>query len=480
MGDRSNGSTRIVVIGGGITGLTAAHRLVERSRSVRPFCEVLLLEAQPRLGGLISTTQRDGFIVESGPDAFITDKPWALDLIHGLGLGERLIGTNPDMRRTFVVRGGALHPLPEGFFLLAPARIGPFLRSHLLSWRGKARALMDLVLPRGRADGDESLASFVRRRFGREALARLAQPMVGGIYTADPEHLSVRATFPRFLGMEARHRSVIRALRRERLTASAGNQTVSGARYGLFTTLDDGLQLLVDALARRLPGNAVRLCAPVAGIAREGARWAVRLQDGGIERADGVILTAPACQAAGLLRGVDTEIARALEAIPYASSLTVNLAYRREDVAHPLDGFGCVVPSCEGRSIIACSFSSVKFPNRAPAGHVLLRAFAGGALQPEPLEWDDGTLVAAVRRDLADLLGIRSAPLWSHVARHARSMPQYHVGHLRRVEALERHLNGWPTLQLAGNAYRGIGIPDSIRSGEAAADALLAALDRTR
>ncbi|MGH7428886.1 MAG: protoporphyrinogen oxidase, partial [Candidatus Methylomirabilaceae bacterium] len=477
---RHNGLRRIVVIGGGITGLAAAHRLVERSRSTQPNCDRLLLEAGPRLGGLISTMRRDGFIVESGPDAFITNKPWALDLICDLGLSERLIGTNPEWRRTFVVRGGALHPLPEGFFLLAPTRIRPFLRSRLLSWRGKVRVLLDLLLPRGRSDADESLASFVRRRLGQEALARLAQPMVGGIYTADPERLSLRAIFPQFLEMEARHGSVIRALRREQMAASPGHQAVGGARYGLFATLDDGLQILVDALAERLPAGAVRLSTPVAAIAREGARWAVRLEDGAVVGADGVVLTTPAYQAARLLRDLDPEIARELEAIPYASSLTVTLAYRRDDVAHPLDGFGFVIPSCEGRSVIACSFSSVKFPNRAPANHVLLRAFAGGALQPEVLEWDDRTLLSAVLRDLGELLGIRSAPLWSQVARHARSMPQYHVGHLRRVEAIERHLNRWPTLRLAGNAYRGIGIPDSIRSGEAAANSLLTELGGTR
>ncbi len=479
MRDEEHGLNRIVVIGGGITGLAAAYRLTERSRSVRLPCDVLLLEAAPQLGGLISTARRDGFIVESGPDAFITTKPWALDLIGDLGLSERLIGTNPERRRTFAVRGEALHPLPEGFLLLAPTRIWPFLRSRLLSWRGKARTLLDLRLPRRRSDADESLASFVRRRFGREALARLAQPMIGGIYTADPERLSLRATFPQFLEMEARHGSVIRALRREQSAASPADQAVTGARYGLFATLDDGLQVLVDALAERLPAGAVRLSTPVAGVAREGARWAVRLRDGAVVGADGVIVTTSAFQAARLLRDLDPDIGRELEAIPYASSLTVNLAYRREEVAHPLDGFGFVVPSCEGRSIIACSFSSVKFPNRAPAGHVLLRAFAGGALQPEPLEWDDRTLLTAVHRDLEELLGIRSAPLWSHVARHPRSMPQYHVGHLRRVQALEGHLNRWPTLKLAGNAYRGIGIPDSIRSGGAAAHALLAELDRS-
>lgn len=474
--EHSDSVRRIIVVGGGITGLAAAHRLEERRHAERLACEVLLLEAGPRLGGVISTTCRDGFILESGPDTIFTNKPWGLDLVRRLGLSERLIGTMDTHRRTFVARGGTLHPLPEGFLLLAPTRFGPFLRSGLLSWHGKARTALDLFLPRGRPKADESLASFVRRRFGQEALTRLAQPMVGGIYTADPERLSLRATLPQFLQMEERHRSIILALRRQRSSIPGERRGDSGPRYSLFTTLDDGLQTLVDALVQRLQAGAVQRCCPVVGIAREGTRWTLRLGDGANLEATGIILGIPAFQAAALTRDLDADLASELEAIPYASSVIVNLAYRREEILHPLDGFGFVVPACEGRSIIACSFSSVKFAERAPAGHVLLRAFAGGALQPEPFEWDDEMLLTAVRRDLNELLGIRAAPLWTQVTRHPRSMPQYHVGHLDRVAKLERLLHRWPTLKLAGNAYRGVGIPDVIHSGEAAADALLADL----
>jgi oxygen-dependent protoporphyrinogen oxidase len=478
--EQLNGLKRIVVVGGGITGLAAAHRLAERSGSESVPCEVRLLEAGPRLGGVIGTTHRDGFIVESGPDAFITNKPWALDLIGRLGLSERVIGTSEDHRRTFVVRGGKLHPLPEGFWLLAPTRIGPFLRSGLLSWRGKARTALDLFLPRGRPGADESLASFVRRRFGQEALSQLAQPMVGGIYTADPERLSLRATMQQFLDMEERDRSIILGLRRQRSTIPQNQRSESGARYSLFATLEDGLETLVEALAKQLPEGAVRLHSQVVGIAPAASSWTLRLGDGTALKAWGIILGIPAFQAALLTHNLDPELARELEGIPYASSLTVNLAYRREEIPHPLDGFGFVVPANEGRAIIACSFSSVKFAKRAPLNHALLRAFAGGALQPQPFDWDDQALIAAVRRDLNDLLGIRTAPLWSQVARHPRSMPQYHVGHLARVAALEQRLARWPTLKLAGNAYRGIGIPDSIHSGEQAADALLAEMASPR
>jgi oxygen-dependent protoporphyrinogen oxidase len=469
-------TTQIAVVGGGISGLAAAHRLVEQGAPNRWACEVRLVEAGDRLGGLIHTRRHEGFIEEFGPDAFVTTKPWALDLIRRLGLSERLIGTNPANRRTFVARGWRLHPLPDGFFLFAPRQIGPFLRSGLLTWRGKARTALEVALPRGRPGEDESLASFVRRRFGAEALARLAQPMVGGIYTADPERLSLRATIPQFLEMEARHRSVILALGRQGGRDQSGGRGEGGARYSLFASLDDGLETLVDALTARLPRGAVRLNSPVMRVTEVARRWRLDMVDGTALEADGVIITLPAFRAAGLVRDLDPDLARELDAIPYASSVVVNLAYRRELVSHPLDGFGFVVPACEGRHIIACSFSSVKFPGRAPAGHVLMRVFAGGALQPELSQWDDRAVLDAALRDLEQLLGTRGAPLWSHVTRHDRAMPQYHVGHLSRVAEVERRLARWPGLALAGNAYRGIGIPDAIRSGEAAADGLFGAL----
>jgi oxygen-dependent protoporphyrinogen oxidase len=479
MTEQDHGPGRLVVIGGGISGLAAAHRLVERCRTERLPFEVLLLEAESRLGGAIATIHRDGFLLEAGPDAFITAKPWGLDLVQRLGLSDRLIGTEPAHRRMFVVRDSALHAIPEGFVLLAPTRLLPFLRSRLLSWRGKLRTALDLLLPRGDPAPDESLAAFVRRRFGEEAVARLAQPVVAGIYAADPERLSLRATMPQFLDMESRARSVILGLRRQQATRAAG-QPDAGARYSLFATLADGLQTLVDALASRLPKEAIHHCCQVRRLRREASVWTLDLDDRPSLTASGVILAVPAFRAAALLAGLDPVLARELEAVPYASSVTVNLAYRREAIGHPLDGFGFVVPSCEGRSILACSFSSVKFAGRAPAGYVLLRAFTGGALQPEAVAWDDRDLLASVCRDLADLLGIRSAPLWTHIARYPRSMPQYQVGHLARVTAIEGCLGRWPALRLAGNAYRGVGIPDAIHSGEAAADALLTELAPAR
>jgi oxygen-dependent protoporphyrinogen oxidase len=466
---------RVVVVGGGIAGLAAAHRLVEQARAEGFPLSLTVCEATGRLGGTIRTEQTpDGLLIEGGPDSFISEKPWALALADRIGLGPRLRRTDDRYRRTYVVHGGRLHPLPDGFLLLAPARLAPFVGSRLFSWRGKLRMALDLVLPRHPAAGDESLASFVTRRLGREALERVAEPLVAGIYTAAPERLSLAATMPRFLALERVHRSLILGLRR---SAAAGEVAgASGARWSLFVTLAGGMTELVEALAARLPAGSVRLGCPVAGVDHGGgARWRVRLGDGTTAEADAVVLAGEAHRMAPLVAGFDPELGRLLGGIRYASSATVTLAYPRAAVGHALDGFGFVVPRAEGRAALACTFSSVKYPGRAPQGTVLLRAFLGGARDEGVLAHDDAHLVRLAEADLAGLLGITGPPLLARVARHPASMPQYEVGHLERVASIEARLAAWPGLGLAGGGYRGVGIPDCIRSGEAAAERIVAA-----
>ena len=483
----------VAIVGGGISGLTAAHRLHELLRRAISNAhgtptEIILLEASARTGGTLRTERREGFLLEGGPDAFISEKPEALALARRIGLSPHVIETNDAHRRSFVARGRRLYPTPEGFQLLAPSRLWPFVTSGIFSWPGKARMALDLLLPRRRsasetgAEEDESLAAFVRRRLGREALERMAQPMVGGIYTADPERLSLRATMPRFLEMERTDRSLILAMWRaarkksdaEGVDGRALQQATSGARYSLFLSFDGGMQTLTDALAARLPPGCLRLGTRVASLAfrRESNKWLLTTQSGEALSADAVCLALPAYASAQLLRNVDDALADELGRIPYASTATVNLAYARADIPHPLDGFGFVVPFVERRATIACSFSSVKFEGRAPAGHALLRAFVGGALQPEMFALDEEAIVAAVRRDLRELLGVRSSPLFTYVEKWPRSMAQYHVGHLARVGRIRTRLAAHPTLRLAGNAYQGAGVPDCIRSGEQAAEEL--------
>jgi oxygen-dependent protoporphyrinogen oxidase len=455
---------RIVIIGGGISGLAAAHRILE----LNPAAQVTILEASSRLGGTIHTEHRDGFLIERGPDSFISEKPQAVALAKRLGIESRLIETNEKYRRSFIVRNGRLRPVPEGFQLLAPSRMWPFITSDIFSITGKARMAADLFLPRKSTNGttDESLASFVRRRLGVEALDRMAQPMVGGIYTADPETLSLRATLPRFLDMEREHRSLILAMLRQGRAQKSGT---SGARYSLFLSFDRGVQVLIDAVTQinadfRVKTRAQRL--------NFDQGWTITTDQDEVFKADAVCLAVPAYIAASLLDEINEPLAEKLRAIKYASTATINFGYRRTAIAHPLNGFGFVVPFIEKRSLIACTFSSVKFSGRAPDGHVLLRAFAGGALQPEIFALDEAEIAARVETDLRQLLNISEDPRFIEVAKWEHSMPQYEVGHLDRVNEIEKLVNQLPGLTLAGNSYRGAGIPDCIRSGESAAEAM--------
>jgi protoporphyrinogen/coproporphyrinogen III oxidase len=458
---------RIVIIGGGISGLAAAHRILE----LNPATHVTVLEASARLGGAIQTEYRDGFLLERGPDSFISEKPQALALAKRLGLESQLIQTNEEFRRSFIVRDGRLRAVPEGFQLMAPSRMLPFITSDIFSLPGKVRMAADLILPRKNTNGttDESLASFVRRRLGEEALARMAQPMVGGIYTADPETLSLRATLPRFLDMEQKHRSLILAMLRQ---ARAQKTGTSGARYSLFVSFERGMQVLVDAVTRikaDLRGNtkAQRITFD--------QEWRIYTDQNEEIKTDAVCLAVPAYVAASLLGDLHARLAEKLQAIKYASTATINFGYTRAAIKHPLNGFGFVVPIIEKRSLIACTFSSVKFSGRAPDDQVLLRAFAGGALQPEIFALDEEEMARRVEADLRELLKISGGPLFVEVAKWERSMPQYEVGHLERVAEIEALVKQVPGLALAGNAYRGAGIPDCVGSGETAAENLVRA-----
>jgi oxygen-dependent protoporphyrinogen oxidase len=472
---------RVLVIGGGITGLTVCYHLYRAAQARALPLDVTLLEAADRAGGVIATSAQQALLLEHGPDCFISTKPGGVQLCEELGLGAQLISTTAQYRQSFIVRGNRLLPVPQGFYLMVPGALGPFIRSPLVSWRGKLRMALDLLLPRRTATDDEALADFVTRRLGREALERIAQPMVGGIYTADPARLSLQATMPQFAAMEQRHGSLIRAMWQNRQGTpphSASLPGTSGPRYGLFLSLHQGMQTLTDRLLDCLPAHTVRLRTRVSGVhwQPETCRWLVRCVNQAPLEAEALCLALPAPQAGALLTERARALATALQDIPYASSATVNMAFRRSDIAHPLHGMGFVVPAIEQRTLLACSFSSVKFAGRAPAGQVLLRAFVGGALQHAAYELSDADMQRAVQEDLRQLLGITGAPLYSSVSRHPQSMPQYHVGHQQRIARIEALAQCLPGLALAGNAYHGVGIPDCIQSAAAAAQTLLAYL----
>jgi protoporphyrinogen/coproporphyrinogen III oxidase len=473
---------RVVVIGGGITGLAAAWRLYEGAASREMPLAVTLLEGSGRVGGALETIRRDGFVMEAGADSFLAEKPAARNLAERLGIGGELINTQEQFRKTLVVRRGRLVPIPEGFSLMAPTWMGPVWRSELFSPWGKLRIAMEPWISKRDSDGDESMAAFVTRRLGREVLERVAQPLAGGIYTADPSTLSIEATLPRFVEMEQKHGSLIRGLRAaaaDRINGQA--RGTSGARWSLFLSFREGMGKLVETIAARL-ARSIRYKAQVREIARmpEGrdARWVVRCSDGSSIEADAVICTAPAYASAGMIEGVAPIVAAKLGEFSYASAATVNLAYRMTDFGHPPDSFGFVVPIIEGRKIIAGSFSSLKFAGRAPAGMMLARVFIGGALQRGMMELDDAEMVAAAREEFRDLFGVTGQPLGTYVRRWPESMPQYLVGHRGRVSEIEKEAAQLDNFVLAGAYLRGVGIPDCIAGGENAADTVLASFAR--
>lgn len=477
---------RIAVIGGGITGLAAAQRLASRSDNTH----IVVFESSQRLGGIIRTETADGFLMELGPDSFITNKPGAIQLCSEIGFRDQLIPTDSRFRRSLVLRKGKPIPVPDGFMLMAPTKPWAILTTPILSFAGRLRLLCEaLVARRKHFDDDESLASFVRRRFGQQALERLVQPLVGGIYTADPEKLSLKATLPRFVEMERSHGSVIRATlaqqKQEHERAANGRDSSeessgSGARYGMFATAAGGLSDMVAALERELRRSGrvdFQLGVRVTEISRttdSAPQWTLQLQNHATMSFDAVIVTLPTHSAAGILgAAISQELQAALRQIEYASSAIVVSGHQLSDFEHPMDAFGLVIPAIEGRRILAVSFSSRKFRDRAPEGQILLRTFVGGAMQPELLKQDDDTIAGIVNEELRSIFGMKAEPIFSEVIRYNHAMPQYNVGHLERVARITTLLKEAPGLQLAGSSYTGVGIPDSIASGWAAADSVI-------
>lgn len=447
---------RAIVIGGGVSGLAAAHRLVSRGD-----VDVILLEGSERLGGKVRTERHDGFVVEAGPDSFVAPKQSVLELAAELGIGDQVVSSRPENRGSWVWSRQRLHPLPEGLLLMAPARLGPIMDSSLLSWKGKARLLGDLVLPRRTREGDESLKSFVDRRLGSEVLDRIAQPLVAGIHAAQPETMSLQASFPRFLDMEREHRSLILAARR----ATKNAPPPTGMSH--FASFRDGMGTLVGALEKSLAGAEVRTGARVEAVTRGLDGYTVTI-DGAAEPADAVILAVPAAETARLLAGVSDEAARTVGQIRQVSTAMVTLAYKADDMPS-LGGYGFVVPSVENRRVTGVTYLSQKWEGRAGPDTVLLRAFVRRAEATLPPDEQ----VALVRQELAVTAGITAEPVFVTTHSWEDGLHQYTLGHLDRVAAVEAALVDHPNLRLAGAAFYGIGLNECVSSGRAAADALL-------
>ncbi|MCA9050677.1 MAG: protoporphyrinogen oxidase, partial [Planctomycetaceae bacterium] len=457
--------------GDGISGLAAAHHVTKSDAAAN----VTVFEAGNRCGGVIGTEHADGFQIELGPDSLLKALPWGVGLCQRLGIENELIGTDTTHQKTWILRSGKLRPLPDGLAIMAPRRIWPTVKSPILSIPAKLRMACEWFVRQKSDDTDESLASFASRRFGREAFERLIQPLVSGIYMADPRKLSMRAALPRFMEMEAKHGSLIRAARhavreqqqRERSGTAEGNG-------GMFVTPQTGVGRIVEAIIRRLPKDSLRLNSPVCGLARAATGgWNVSVADGPPEHFDGVIVATPSDKAARLLVNENKSLSLELNSIAHSGCVVVTLAYNRDDVHHPLDGHGFVIPQVENRDMIACTFSSVKYAGRAPDGQVLLRVYLGGATRPEALNYDDDQVLQVVARELNPLLGIQGTPQLTRVVRWPNVMPQYHVGHLELMDRVDAQVAKLAGVELAGNSYRGVGIPHCIHSGEQAAERLL-------
>jgi oxygen-dependent protoporphyrinogen oxidase len=461
----------VVIIGGGITGLAAAYALNDnegRSSPAGPPLSCTLVEASQRLGGKILTDRADGFVIEGGAESFLAQKPWGIDLCRRLGLTDSLMTTNPEHRKTFVLLQGRLQELPEGVVMGVPAKVGPFLRSSVLSWPAKLRIAAELVIPRNRRPEDESLATFFRRRLGQEALDRMIEPLLSGIYTADADQISLLATFPRFRDMEREHGSLLKALWISRWREWRAGETSPSATP--FVTLREGLDHLVHTLAGKLKGMTVLTGMGVRQIRRQhGQRYEIVMDDHSFP-ADAVIVATPAHDAAGLLSPLDQSLADDLASILYASSVTVSLGFRKRELRHDLDGYGFVVPRIENRPSMASTWTSSKWAYRAPADSVLLRCYLGGAGREAVLERTDKELIALAQGELREILGIDQAPMLARVYRWPLAMPQYRVGHLQRLAVIDERLARIPGLFLAGAGYRGVGIPDCIRDGTATAE----------
>ena len=462
-----NKKPRIIVIGAGITGLSAAYRLTGLSAGRGLSLDVTVLEGRERPGGVISTRHSQGFLAEEGPDSFLRSKPEALSLSIRVGLEPDLIGVSGESGRVFIVRRGNLIPMPDGLFP-APSSMAALFNSQLLSMRGKLRMTLEPFLPRGDSGADESAASFIRRRFGREAYDRIAEPLLAGIYAGDPETMSVRAALPALVKMEEEHGSVARGMRKS--AAGRDGSKNGSAGGGRFAAFGRGMGTLVNALASGLPGNTLRLKSRVRRIEPAGRGFRVYLYGGDPLECDAVIVALPAPQASLVTGGIELELSESLSRIRYVSTAVINLGYRRRDVTHSLEGSGFVVPSSERLPVLACTFSSMKFEGRSPGDAVLLRVISGGAQNPDICSEDDGRLIKLAHGALSPILDIKSDPIYSLVSRNPESMPHYAVGHGALVARIRETASAYPGLRLAGNAYGGVGIPDCVRSGEEAAE----------
>ena len=462
---------KVVIIGAGATGLAAAYYLQQEAQTAGWPGDYLVIEQEQRLGGKILTERPEGFLLEGGPDCFLSEKPAVLELTAELGIEDRLLCSNEENKGTEVFSRGRLHTLPEGLIMLVPTKIIPFVLSPLISWPGKVRMAFDFVLPRKKEDTDETLASFVSRRMGREALYKIAEPLIGGIHGGDPETMSLKASFPRFLQWEQQYGSLAKAmLVMRKKMAAFGNRERIGPPRTYFMTYINGMRELTDNLASRLDQEKIITGSKVTKI--EFTRmdgqptYLVHVEGRPPVPAAAVIAAIPSNSAQKLVQGLDSQAAAVLGEIPMASSATIQMAYRRQDLPRTANSFGFVIPNMEGRKINALTYSSVKWNYRVPnENFVLLRTFVGNAKRSALAQRNEQEILQMARDDLRDILGITAKPVVARVYRWLNARPQYTLGHLERINQLEERLAQYPGLYVAGGCYRGIGLSDCVKDG---------------
>lgn len=476
---------KIAVLGAGITGLSAAYHLRKRIDAgvLPPDTRIDLFDERSRVGGVLATVERGGFQIEQSADNFITTVPWGIDLCKELGLGDQLVQTNANYRRTYVVRKGKLRLLPDGFLMMAPTKLWPMAVTPILSPLGKLRAGLEPFIPARRDDGDESLARFVRRRLGKEVYERLVEPLVSGVYAADMEKLSVLATLPRFREMERDFGSLVWAMQRQlRENRRLHLQEQSGARYSMFVTLRDGLSAMCERIATRLPEGTFLPGRKIVSIEKcvvpdtFAVRWKLGDSSGEIREYDAILCALPSHKAARVLERSLPKLAGLLGQIEHQGTAIATFAFRSDQMKLRVAGMGFVVPTIEKSPILAASFSSLKYEHRAPAGHLLIRVFAGGARAPEMAGMPEAELVPILKREMNKILRIEGEPLFSVVSHWPHTMPQYHVGHRELVRDIKAEADTEPTFAIAGNAFHGVGIPNCVQSGRLAAERIAEAL----
>ncbi|HVO63020.1 MAG TPA: protoporphyrinogen oxidase [Terriglobales bacterium] len=458
----------IAIVGGGIAGLSAAFALEKHRRKHPESLEYSVYECNPIFGGVLHTEQVDGCQIEAGPDSFLTEKPWAAELCRELGLEDQLVGSNDRERKTYILVNGKLIEIPDGLMFMVPTKLLPTVLSPLFGMKTKIRMAREWFHPPHRAEADETVSAFVERHYGSEMVDRLADPLLSGVYGGHADQLSVRAVLPRFAEMEAKYGSLGRAM----LAARRKMRRLKGTPQPLFTSLLGGMQLMTDALVARISTVSLAPSQRVLSVVPQGAGWQITLEQG-LRNFDSIVLAVPAHVSAALLHRANPQLANELKGIHYTSSITINLGYP-ENVRKSLPpGFGYLVPRSQGRNMLACTFVHTKFPHRVPADRALLRCFMAASNQQELLSDTEESIVSVIRHELREILGLNAQPLFSRVYRWEGAMAQYGVGHLERLQKIEQSRKTTPGLFLAGNGYRGIGVPDCIRSGnEAAALAL--------